>query len=119
MKKVYPVIFTLADDVILVEVPDLGIFTEGENMADAIEMARDAIGINGISREDHGEKIPEATAINDINLEKGTFSTEGRSIVSLIDIDFDIYRRKFDEKSLTIPADGIIILFVRIDSSVG
>ena len=100
MKKVYPVIFTLADDVILVEVPDLGIFTEGENMADAIEMARDAIGINGISREDHGEKIPEATAINDINLEKGTFSTEGRSIVSLIDIDFDIYRRKFDEKTV-------------------
>ena len=100
MKKVYPVIFTLADDVLLVEVPDLGIFTEGENMADAIEMARDAIGINGISREDHGEKIPEATAINDINLEKGTFSTEGRSIVSLIDIDFDIYRRKFDEKTV-------------------
>lgn len=43
MKAVYPVFFTKADTVILVEVPDLGIITEGKNMIDAIDMARDAI----------------------------------------------------------------------------
>ncbi len=43
MKNVYPVFFTKADTVILVEVPDLEILTEGKDMSDAIEMARDAI----------------------------------------------------------------------------
>ena len=40
MKNVYPVFFTVTDTIILVEVPDLEILTEGKDMADAIEMAR-------------------------------------------------------------------------------
>ena len=58
MKAVYPVIFTQTDTVVLAEVPDLGILTEGKDMQDAIEMARDAIGLKGISMQDHGEAIP-------------------------------------------------------------
>ena len=51
MKKVYPVIFTQLNDeknTVLIEVPDLEILTEGFGMADAMDMARDAIGLKGI-----------------------------------------------------------------------
>lgn len=98
MKKVYPVIFTKTEDNILVEVPDLEILTEGKNMADAIEMARDAIGLYGISREDHGEMIPEASLWADIDISKGTFAGDGVGIISYVDVDFTVYRRKTDNK---------------------
>lgn len=98
MKKVYPVIFTQTEDVILVEVPDLNILTEGKDMADAIEMARDAIGLYGISREDHGEEIPEASICSEIHVEEGTFADEGKGLVSYVDVDFAVYRRKVDNR---------------------
>ena len=41
-------------------VPDMEISTEGESFADAIEMARDAIGLMGISMEDHNDKLSES-----------------------------------------------------------
>ena len=98
MKKVYPVIFTETKDAILVEVPDLDILTEGKNMADAIEMARDAIGLHGISREDHGENIPEPSSKEEIDLENGVFSKDGKSFISYVDVDFSVYRRRVDNK---------------------
>lgn len=100
MKSVYPVIFTQTDNAVLVEVPDLEILTEGKNIQDAIEMARDAIGLTGISMQDHGESIPEARDSKDINIKSGTFSEEGESQLSLVDIDFDVYRRKIDVKTV-------------------
>lgn len=59
MKNVYPVLFTTTDTVILVEVPDLEILTEGKDMADAIEMARDAIELKCVSMEDDKMEIPQ------------------------------------------------------------
>ena len=50
MKQVYPVIFTKIQDeknTILIEVPDLEILTEGFGIVNAIDMARDAIGVKG------------------------------------------------------------------------
>lgn len=98
MKKAYPVIFTQAEDVILVEVPDLSILTEGKDLSDAIEMARDAIGLAGISREDHGEEIPDASLISQIDIKNGTFAEEGVGFISFVDVDFDVYRRKVDNR---------------------
>ena len=76
----YPVIFTETDTNILIEVPDLGILTEANDeakkkggMAEAILMARDAIGITCIEAEDNGEKPKEATPISQIDASKGTF----------------------------------------------
>ena len=54
MKAVYPIILTPAERGYVVFVPDLDINTEGEDLADAIEMARDAIGLWGITEEDAG-----------------------------------------------------------------
>lgn len=100
MKRVYPVIFTNTKEGYLVEVPDLDILTEGKDIADAIEMARDAIGIKGISMEDEGEDVPCATDVNLIEPDKGTFAKDGKGFVSMVDIDFTEYRRRIDRKTV-------------------
>lgn len=103
MRQVYPVIFTALNDekdTVLIEVPDLEILTEGFGIADAVEMARDAIGLKGISYEDNGKKLPEPSSLNDIDVSKGTFAEDGTGCVSLVDIDFAEYRRKVDNKTV-------------------
>ena len=103
MKNVYPVIFTSlndAKDTILVEIPDWKILTEGFGMADAMYMARDAIGLKGIDYEDNGKSIPEPSKLEAIDVTGGTFAEDGKSYVSLIDIDFVEYRRRADNKTV-------------------
>ncbi len=99
-KRVYPTIFTPVDNIILVEVPDLEILTEGKDYADAVAMARDAIGLKGISLEDAKMPIPEPSEITSVDPTKGTFADEGEGHVSLVDIDFMAYRRKIDNKTV-------------------
>ena len=106
MKKVYPVIFTDTSTNILIEVPDLKILTEANeegdkkaSFADAIITARDAIGLSCISAEDGGSLVAEASAFYEIDAAKGTFA-EGKSIVSLVDVDLAEYRRKVDNKTV-------------------
>ncbi|MSS63150.1 type II toxin-antitoxin system HicB family antitoxin [Velocimicrobium porci] len=105
MKYVYPVIFTQTADCVLVDVPVLDIQTEGTDMADAISMARDSIGLKGITLEDQGLEIPKPT--KDIKKESN-FSSEGDSLVSFVDIDFSDYRRMIDNrtvrKNVTLPS---------------
>ena len=98
MRMAYPVILTYDDGVVLVEVPDMEVFTQGEDVADAISMARDAIGLKGISMEDAGEVIPKASKITDVNVKDSEFFSEGNTVVALVDIDFLEYRRKNDNK---------------------
>uniref|UniRef100_UPI0040560C57 type II toxin-antitoxin system HicB family antitoxin n=1 Tax=Acetatifactor sp. TaxID=1872090 RepID=UPI0040560C57 len=103
MKSVYPVIFTQTDDekqTILVEVPDLNIVTEGNGIVNAIEMARDAMGLAGITMEDMEEAIPMPRELQEVDLSKAQFIHEGKCFVSLVDIDFMEYRRKLDNKSV-------------------
>ncbi len=101
MKAVYPVIFTEdKNGEYLVEVPDMGILTEGKDLNDAMFMARDAIGLAGIVAEDKNEEIPKPSRVEDIKLEEGEFSDEGKSIVAFIDVDFTEYRRKNDNKTV-------------------
>ncbi len=102
MKKAYPVILSQRETFILVYVPDFEINTQGETIAEAIEMARDAIGVVGIDMEDDGESLPEPTVISKVKAEVET------DIVSLVDVDFSEYRRKNDlravKKNCTIPS---------------
>lgn len=103
MKQVYPVIFTQLDDkkhTVLIEVPDLEILTEGFGMPNAIEMARDAIGLKVITMEDQKEKIPNPRMIKEIDALQGTFAQEGESSVSMVDVDFAEYRRRMDNKTV-------------------
>lgn len=102
MKKAYPVILTKGTKFIVAYVPDFEINTQGREVADAIEMARDAIGIMGIDMEDENEKLPEPTEISKIKAESE------QDIVTLVDVDFEEYRRKNDmrtvKKNCTIPS---------------
>lgn len=103
MKQVYPVIFTQLKDeknTVLIEVPDLEILTEGFGMADAVDMARDAIGLKGICLEDEKKEIPQPRTLEEIDISKGAFADEGVGCVSLVDIDFQEYRRKSDNKTV-------------------
>ena len=100
MKAVYPVIFTPSENVILIEVPDLEILTEGDNIVNAIDMARDAIGLKIISLEYDKTEIPNPTNLFDINIENSTFAEEGKSYVSMVDVDITEYRKKVDNKSV-------------------
>ena len=98
MTTVYSVILTKDKDDILIEVPDLEILTEAKSIQEAVVMARDAIGLTGISMQDNGDSIPEPSDIDDIDVSKGTFAEVGKGIKTLVDIDFDEYRRKNDNK---------------------
>lgn len=100
MKTAYPVIMTQGKDYIVVYIPDFNINTQGKDYAEAIEMARDAIGLMGVDMEDEKEALPEPSAISEVKA--------GDGIVSLVDVDFTEYRRKNDlravKKNCTIPS---------------
>ena len=100
MKTVYPVFFTRTENKILVEVPDLYILTEGTDMNQAIDMARDAIELKCVSMEDANEGIPLPSDISLLDVKKGTFAADGMTIVSLVDIDSGEYRRKIDTRTV-------------------
>lgn len=107
MKQVYPTFIVNTNDgsetPFLVCVPDMEIFTEGNTFADAIEMARDAIGLTGISMEDHNEALPlpsdQASAIEKVkqDIEDIDFS---KGILTYVDVDFAEYRKKVDTKTV-------------------
>ncbi len=86
MKNAYPVILTKVKTHIIVFVPDFNINTQGKDFFDAIEMARDAIGLMGIDMEDDNEKIPDPSELSEI-------VKNNDDVVTLVDVDFDKYRR--------------------------
>lgn len=100
LKKAYPVILTPCETGYVVFVPAFDINTQGEDVAESIEMARDAIGLWGICEEDAGRSIPEPS------LQMPEHSPD--EIVTLVDIDFNAYRRANDmrtvRKNLTLPS---------------
>ncbi len=102
MKGVYPIVITQDDNCFLVYIPDFDINTESDSLEGAIEMARDAIGLMGITFEDDGKEIPKPN----LQLDCYTDTKEGE-ISSLVDVDFDEYRKKHDnrlvKKNCTIP----------------
>ena len=93
MKKVYPVVFTKLDEGYMAYVTDMDINTQGDDLAEAIEMARDAIGIMGIDMEDDGKPIPPPSAVKTIKVKTDEF-------VSMVDIDFTAYRRANERRTV-------------------
>ena len=92
MIKVYPAILSAAKCGYVVSVPDLEIDTQGKDIADAIIMARDAIGLWGITQIDIGKQIPEPS--------KSEPTHEPGDLVTWVDIDFDEYRQIHENKSV-------------------
>ncbi|HJA12736.1 MAG TPA: type II toxin-antitoxin system HicB family antitoxin [Candidatus Mediterraneibacter merdipullorum] len=92
-RKAYPIVISKENDgFYYVEIPDFDIATQGESVADAMEMARDAIGLMGIDFLDDGKSIPEPNS-------KEVHSGKD-DIVTLVDVDFTEYRKKVDNKAV-------------------
>lgn len=101
MKQAYPVIITKDKDFFVASIPDFETGTQGESLAEAIEMARDAIGMCGSYMQDEKKDIPIPTDI-------GNVTKEASDILTLVDVDFDEYRKKHEmrtvRKNVTIPS---------------
>ena len=97
MLHAYPVILSYVPDdspyPYLVTIPDFGSNTQGKDVPDAIYMARDAIGLMGITMEDGHEAIPAPSNL-------GTVTAEAGDIVTLVDVDFAEYRRQNDLRTV-------------------
>lgn len=92
-KKFYPVILIPDGDSVLVKVPDMDIETEGKDINDALEMARDAIELKGVTLEDLGETIPEPS-------DKSSFVVAPGETLTEVGADFNAYRRSLDLQKL-------------------
>jgi len=97
---VYPVILYPVDDKIGVTIPDLpGCHTFGEDMADALLAAKDAIEMWLWDAENKVEYIPCASEVIDI--------TDGQTL-TLVAADTDEWRRAHDtrsvKKTLSVPS---------------
>lgn len=98
-KGAYPIILRPTDNGYYVDIPDFDVGTQGQTIAEAMEMARDVIGLMGIDFEDDKKELP-------IPYSK-SFEAEKEDIVTLVDINFSEYRKKVDnravKKNCTIP----------------
>lgn len=78
----------------VVYIPDFNINTEGDSLAEAMEMARDAIGIVGIELEDRKEPLPVPSDMKAVK-------KEGENdLITLVDVDFTEYRKKNDTRAV-------------------
>ena len=91
-KRVYPIILIDEGTGFYVEIPDFNIATQGTDLADAIAMARDAIGLMGIDMIDEGKELPVPKSID--------YKVSAGDICTLVDVDFVEYRRRVDNKAV-------------------
>ena len=101
MKKAYPITITKGETFYLAHIPDFDMDTQGESIAEAMEMARDVIGMVGCYKQDENLPIPEPSNLEDVK-------SDDVLVLTLVDVDFKEYRRKHDNravrKNLTIPS---------------
>lgn len=100
-KLFYPAVFHKAEEGgFWVSFPDFPeCFTEGDDMAQAYEMAVEAMGLALVSRKEEGEEIPNPTEIDKVDVEEGT--------LAIIEFDMLEYQKKHNsravKKTLSIP----------------
>lgn len=96
MKVVYPVIFTEANNEILVYIPAFNGMTEGKDIADAVDMARDYIANSLFDKAPSEFPVQKETA----DLNSSPFYENGRTFASLVDVDVDFFRMKQKSKNV-------------------
>ena len=98
----YPVFIKQDGDYYLAYIPDYDTATEGFSFADAIYMARDAIGLSGIVLLDDGKPVPNPSSAEQAILLTKQHGDMDEFVYSdgtltYVDIDFDEYRKSLDE----------------------
>lgn len=90
-KLVYPATFTQDGEYIFVEFPDVeGAFTQGENSAEAYEMAEEVLGVVLADKKD----FPEASSV------RAVAALNPDKDVALVGVDLDAFRRKYRSKTV-------------------
>lgn len=102
MKYVYPALFVVEDDGIIVTFPDLDdTFTDGATMQEAFENAEDVLNLMLWNREEEKEEIPLPSQPEQITVPQG-------ATLAMIKADTLAYRKIHDTKtirrSITIPS---------------
>ena len=101
-KYVYPAIFTPEEDGgFSINFPDLeGCYTEGDNLADGMEMAKDVLALVLYGYETDTKEIPMPSPLS-------AFETSNGSFVNYVTCDTMVYRKLHNNRSvkrtLTIP----------------
>lgn len=101
-KYVYPAVFTPEQDgCYSIVFPDLeGCYTCGDDLADGIEMARDALALVLYGYEKDGREIP-------VPSDPATIPLTGNNFVNYVECDTLAYRKRYNSKAvrktLTIP----------------
>lgn len=97
MKLVYEVIFTPFEngEGYTVEVPDLpGCVTEGDNLAEAIEMGQDAASGWILGELEDGHSFPRPSIPSSISIPEGSFA-------NFLVLDIDAYSERYGIKTGT------------------
>ena len=94
MKNAYAVILTPTERGYVAYFPDFDSGTEGDSLADVLDMSADAIGLLGVAMEDMGKPIPAPTPLSEVRKEHDT------DIVTLVSVDFAACRRRNDARAV-------------------
>ena len=99
---IYPIYITVdltEEYPYFVEIPDVDVYTQGKDLAEAIPMARDYIGFAVIDKLEQNKPLPLPDQI--------TYQQDNTQIKILVDINFKKYKAQRDnkvvKKTLTIP----------------
>ena len=90
MKRAYKIALVPEENGYTVYIPAFDGWTEGADLADALYMAGDYIGITGITLEDMGKPLPEDVP----------YTAQEGEIESYVAVDFADYRRKKDNRKV-------------------
>ncbi len=112
MKEVYAVFVAHKNEDYLVYIPDFDLYTEGKSFVEAIEMARDAIALDGVYRLEHDQEFPAVSTKEEAILKAKADADDvfdySTGVLTYVDVDFDAYRARLRNKAVkkncTIPA---------------
>ncbi|OPX83963.1 MAG: hypothetical protein A4E54_02928 [Pelotomaculum sp. PtaB.Bin117] len=91
-RYIYPAIFNYYDDGISIEFPDLpGCLLCAETNEEAFKNAKEALGLHLLDMENDGERIPEPTVINSLNLKPNQLAVP-------IEVWMPVFREDIDNK---------------------
>lgn len=91
MKYNYPAIFYPDDDGVAIHFYDIDLFTCGDDIADAIDMAEDILGGYLMRAERDGKAIPKASKLDEIKL-------TANQLVRMIHADTEKYAKELAEQ---------------------
>lgn len=112
MKVVYPVFIKPDDGMYLVYVPDIDRMTEGHDFYDAIEMAKDLIGLETLDCDDEKKPYPKASTAEEAMAKAKEAADEildfTDGTLTFVNLDTTIYRSRARNtavrKNVSVPA---------------